>query len=63
VFSDNLVFHPSSYKQAPCVPTLPNLLPAVTQRNDLDISAGLDFTRILVKFGFIGVHDHFSVTY
>jgi len=47
----------------PLVPTRPDLPLAVTQRSDLDISAGLDLTYILVKFGFIGVHDHFPITY
>jgi len=47
----------------PLVPARPDLPLAVTQRSDLDISAGLDLTYILVKFGFIGVHDHVPITY
>lgn len=43
-------------------PNPPDLLGAVAQWSDLDISASLDLTCILVKFSFIGVHDHFPIT-
>jgi len=60
--SEILVFQPQAINTRLCSDP-PSLLRAVTQRNDSDISAGLDLTGILVKFGFIGMHDHFPIAY